>query len=398
MAFEDKNLASLTEDDIRTLVATGRREGPTLEYKSELYETGDRGNREFLLDVCMFANASGGTILIGIPEMRDAQERATGAPDDAELGVDCPNPEQVLLGYETRILEAIDERLPVEMAAINLANGRHIFAIRIPNSLAKPHRVRYQKHTYFPSRRERHRYELDAREIKDIAMRTASQSERAEAIVASAINDPINMDPNAPVLIAALVPVFSNNFIVDLKLQAVFDALMTFALPGEGSVIPRYSVDGLQRIGPRNLTLRFAHNGLLKLRAPIASRMVQIDTPIHRGAGTRFYPTAIDLFLRALLVGGANVIEAAGLTPPALLGVSLWTRHPYVAAHDDENLGTVFPGATHKFPILPLTTLGRSADSQVRQLCDLIHQTFGLSGSPLFTMDGKWQGRESWRE
>ena len=59
----------------------------------------------------------------------------------------------------------------------------------------------------------------------------------------------------------------------------------------------------------------------------------------------------------------------------------------------DEEPGTVFPQQNHKFPILPLTVLGPTADGQVRQLCDLIHQTFGRSGSPLFTMEGKWQGR-----
>jgi hypothetical protein len=387
MALDDKSLADITEGDIRSLLRAGLAEGPTVEYKSEIYDRNDRGNLEFLLDVCMFANAKGGTLLIGVPELRDADGQPTGTPDpSAELGIVCANPEQQLLAYESRSLEAIDERLPIELRAVPCANGRHLIAIRVPNSLAKPHRVRYQGRTYFPSRRERQRYELDASEIKDMAMRTASQSERAEATLISAIADPGPLGASSPVLVVALLPVFFRNFVVDLKEQAVSHALTIFALPGGRSVIPEYSVNGLSRIGPLGAKLTFGHNGLLKLRVPIASTVVE-------GVGVRFYPVAVDIFVRSLVVGAASVFEAAGLTTPALLGVSLWTNHNYVAAYDDVLPGTEFPGVNHRFPILPLTSLGATADYQVRSLCDLIHQTFGCSGSPSFTIEGQWNRR-----
>jgi hypothetical protein len=103
----------------------------------------------------MFANASGGTILVGIAELRDDIGQATGAPDPAaDMGIEHANPEQQLLTYESRILEAIDERLPVQLRAVTCANDRHAIVIRIPNSLAKPHRVRYRGQVNFPSRRE----------------------------------------------------------------------------------------------------------------------------------------------------------------------------------------------------------------------------------------------------
>jgi hypothetical protein len=37
-----------------------------LEYKSALYEDNNRGRREFLLDICMFANSSGGILLTSL--------------------------------------------------------------------------------------------------------------------------------------------------------------------------------------------------------------------------------------------------------------------------------------------------------------------------------------------
>jgi len=386
MTFEDKQLSTLTEQDILALIASGRRESAILEYKSELYEPNDHGNREFLLDACMFANTSGGTLLIGIPELRDADNKATGLPDpQAVLGVNCANPEQTLLTFESRVVEAIDERLPIELFSIACGHNRCVLAMRVPNSLAKPHRVRYKGHTYFPSRRERHRYELDAREIKDLAMRTASQSDRAETTVRLMIERQVTFELGAPILVASLLPVFFNNFVVDLKKEAVFNALATFPLAGGGSHIPNHSVDGLIRLGPRNDALSLAHNGLIKLRVPIPSKH------LSGGSGVRFYPTAIDVYVRSLVAGAPALFEAASLSAPALLGVSLWTDETYVVAYD-ETAGTAFPARNHTFPILPLITLGPSADPQVRNLCDLIHQIFGRSGSPCFTAVGQWRG------
>lgn len=218
-------------------------------------------------------------------------------------------------------------------------------------------------------------------------MRTASQSERSQTSVELAITKTDIIESDGPMLVVALLPVFSSNFVVDLKRQEVFSNLMTFPLPSGGSAIPSHSVDGLRRVTPHNGSLSFAHNGLLKLR-----QLIPTASP-RRGDLERFYPTAIDLFLRSMVVGAASLFEAAGLSAPALLGVSLWTIRRYIAAYSDESVGAEFPSkAPHCFPILPLTTLGPSADTQLRQLCDLIHQTFGISGTPCFTADGRWQG------
>jgi hypothetical protein len=299
MAFDDKPLPNLAEPDIRDLIQIGRAEGPTLEYKSELYGTNDRGNREFLLDVCMFANASGGTILVGIPELRDGDGQPTGFPDpDSEIGIQCGNPEQQLLAYESRILEAIDERLPVELRAIPCAQNRHVLAIRAPNSLAKPHRVRYRGQANFPSRRERQRYELDAREIKDLAMRTASQSERAESELEKALDDPNFPDEASPVIIVGLLPVFFGDFAVDLRRENLINALANFQIFTNitGSSRPGYSVAGLTKNGPNRTILTLGHNGLLKLNVPLRRAAEQ--------GYVLFDPIAVDIVAGTRVCGG----------------------------------------------------------------------------------------------
>ena len=60
MLWEGRSLRDIRELDIRRLVESGLEEHLQLEYKSVLYDDSDRGRREFLLDICMFANAAGG--------------------------------------------------------------------------------------------------------------------------------------------------------------------------------------------------------------------------------------------------------------------------------------------------------------------------------------------------
>lgn len=138
MLWEGRPLRDIRDADARRLVESGLEEHLQLEYKSALYEDNDRGRREFLLDICMFANSSGGVLLIGVPERRDELGQPTGAPDPAApIGLELPNPELVLGAYDARVTEAIEERLPLEMASIDVGEGRLLVAIRVPDSVRK---------------------------------------------------------------------------------------------------------------------------------------------------------------------------------------------------------------------------------------------------------------------
>jgi hypothetical protein len=53
--WEDKRLRDITEAEVRQLVSSDLEEHLQLEYKSALYDGGDRGRKESLLDICMFA-------------------------------------------------------------------------------------------------------------------------------------------------------------------------------------------------------------------------------------------------------------------------------------------------------------------------------------------------------
>lgn len=72
-------------------------------------------------------NAGGGILLLGMPEQRGEDDQPTGVPDAAGvLGLEVGNPQAVLTAYDARLMEAIEERLPIESFCIDMAGGRWV--------------------------------------------------------------------------------------------------------------------------------------------------------------------------------------------------------------------------------------------------------------------------------
>lgn len=387
MLWEGRPLRDITEADIRRLIDSGLEEHLQLEYKSALYEDNDRGRREFLLDVCMFANASGGILIIGIPERRDDQGQPTGVPDpEGVLGLDVPNPEVVLNAYDARVMEAIEERLPLEATSINVGNGRRLLAMRVPNSASKPHSVRHQGHIYFPSRRERQRYHLTVREIKEQVMRTASRLQQAEeALTDSFLGVPRTGD--VPYLIIGLVPVFFEDFLVDVRNENVRQVVTIFARwPGAHYINPVYAFEGIERRGGQfEHTVRFWRNGLLNVSQQLPLIPAQGD---HR-----FGASAVDILLRQFVSMARLAYEAAGIGAPYILGMMLRIQRPLIGVYPaggwGEEHSPPVQARDYHFPFMQIDDLS-AIDSIIRPLCDQLHQMFGQDGSPNFNAEGVW--------
>jgi hypothetical protein len=384
VAFEGKRLRDLLEADVRRLIDAGVAEHLYLEYKADLYGENLAGKKEFLLDVCMFASAQGGVLLIGVSEQRDPQDQATGLPDPAaQLGIQIDNPEAVLLSYDARIVSCVEERLPIESFAIPIAGGRHVLAFRVPDSMGKPHCVRLEGHVYFVSRRERHRYHMDVREIKDLSVKVTSQFERAEALVEVQLAVPTM--PDVPTLIAALVPVFFRNFLIDVKDPTVYQAFGRFNMnaPQATFSAPEYSMDGLRRTTTR-FQVELSRNGAITLKAQLAGTAV--------AGAFNFHANAIDVALRRFMNRAQILASAAGIPAPMLLGVSIVPPQTLVAIDDWGVPEAQIGHGIHPLPVLEVANLAEPAEKIVRPLCDVAHQMFGESGSPCFGADGSWQG------
>jgi hypothetical protein len=389
--WEDRRLRDITEADIRRIVDAGIEEHLQLEYKSELYTTNDNGNREFLLDLCMFANANGGILLIGIPERRDAEGQPTGSPDPSgEIGIETPNPDALLLGYDERAIATIQERIRLELFPIPVANGRYVIALRVANSTATPHCVRFKGHVYFPSRRERHRYEMDVREIKEMVMRTASRLEKAGSQLASSfVNMPRQTD--LPYLLIGIIPVFGSDFLVDVQEEEMIRSLTSFDVGNLAHEQPTFNFGGLERRVSRTdiSTIQVRRNGLILLNKELD--VIQPDrTHLLRVTG-------IDITLRRFMSGAANVYSVAGLSGPFLVSMVVRTQNSLRSAFPGMYPGMEEEGARispkdYEFPMMQADTLF-DIDRIMRPLCDQAHQMFGRSSSSHFDANGVWSDR-----
>ncbi len=380
-------------DDVRRLIESGLTEHLQLEYKGALYDDGDRGRQEFLLDICMFANAAGGIMLIGVPERRDGHGQPTGAPDpDAVLGLDLPNPEAVLNAYDARVMEAIEERLALESAPIDVGDERRVLAIRVPNSVNKPHSVRFKGRIFFPSRRERQRYHMAVREIKELVLRTASRLEQAEEMLERLFFG-VERTTSEPYLMIGIIPVFFDDFLVDVRAGEVHRALGNFSRAQQTEYVnPIYTFGGLERRENRfEYTVRLRRDGFLgsSIQLPLSPRA-------GGDAQQRFFVAAIDTQLRAFVLRARVVYEAAAISGPYLLGMLLRTQHSlvglYPAVHyfGEKDTPAVAAG-DYRFPFMQVDDL-YAIDGAIRPLCDQAHQMFGEEGSPNFNAQGVWVG------
>jgi len=390
MLWEGRPLRDIRAEDVRAIVESRLEEHLQLEYKSELYADNDRARREFLLDVGMFANTSGGILLIGVPEVRDPEGQPTGVPDAGGiLGLETPNPGTILNAYDARVMESIEERLSLESAPIEMGNGRSVIAIRVPNSTLKPHSVRHQGHIYFPARRERQRYHLSLREIKELVMRTSSRLEQAENSITNALETaPLLRD--APYLITGIVPVFAEDFLIDFRIPEVRQAIGNFNRAGNPwFVSPVYTFDGMERReGRLDHTALLRRSGLLRVGQQL---------PLIPGRQHQLGVRAIDILLRHFVHRASAVYQAAGIGGPFALSMLLRIQQPLVGVYADANGWEEdtdpIPPVDYQFPCLQIEDFS-TGDKSIRPLCDQVHQMFGRAGSPSFNAAGDWIGSD----
>ena len=390
--WEDRRLKDITEADLRQIIDAQLEEHLQLEYKSALYDNNHQGSKESLLDICMFANAGGGILLLGISEQRDAGQQPTGLPNaNAQLGLDIANPEAVLQAYDARVIASIQERLPLESCALPVGINRHVLAIRVPNSMSKPHRVHFQGHTYFPSRRERQRYEMDVREIKEMVMRTASRLEEAQNRLTGSFQGMQRQDAISDLLVG-VIPVFRQNFMVDVRKAKLIHAVSQFHLGDGHFEQPEFTFDGLQRrvLGEPFSFVQVHRDGMIVAK-------IQLPTHVQQGA-CQFRPSAIDIFLRSFVEHSAQVYSSASINGPFLLSMMLravgtiQSLYPAMGGGPWEENGGRISRGFYPFPVMEADNL-IEIDKVIRPLCDQAHQMFGRRSSPNFNQDGVWNRR-----
>lgn len=175
-------LSALTREAIDALVTEGTPEDRFLEYKEALPGGGDEGRREFLADVSALANASGGDLVFGIVEKRDASGKPTGTPEAAP-GVAVPNLDAEIRRLTQMIRDGIAPRMAgVEVLAIDGFPLGPVLVCRVPAGWLAPHMVTFKGLNRFYLRVGASKQPMDVQEIRDAILASEGRTSRlAEA-------------------------------------------------------------------------------------------------------------------------------------------------------------------------------------------------------------------------
>jgi len=208
------DIEAITAVDVASLVAEKVTERKTLEYKERLPDGTDGAKKEFLADVCSFANSSGGDIIYGIRDQRESSGRATGVPEEV-VGLPGVNLSAERERLESMIRDGIKPRIPsVQTKDVEVEGKGPVVVLRVGRSWIGPHMVTYAGTSRFYSRHSTGKYQLDVQEIGQAFAEQRSLGEqlrnwRAERVAKTLSDDgPAALSGSAK-LLAHFVPAAS---------------------------------------------------------------------------------------------------------------------------------------------------------------------------------------------
>ena len=207
-----KAFEAISKEDIEGLVVNQVWEKRTLDYKLRLPGGSPEETREFLADVSSFANASGGDLIYGIREKRDAKGQPTGVPE-AAVGLPGINADKEELRLVNMIRDGLDPRVPgIRPTHLDGFPDGPVILLRVPKSWASPHMVKFSSR--FFSRTSAGKYQFDAGEIRAAFLASESLTDRISAFRCERVGrilageTPVGLEPG-PKLVLHLLPIRS---------------------------------------------------------------------------------------------------------------------------------------------------------------------------------------------
>lgn len=181
----DKPIQELTGDDILAVCEAGIPEGDVVEFKqsypgknqedpwASARNFKERGRDEILAELVAFANAYGGTLILGIKETTDSPGRAeavSALPDCAELADRFRKASQT----------CIEPPIPgIKVHGVAMTEeGDGVVVFRVPKSRMAPHRLIQNKECYI--RRADRTETMTMREIQDLTLHVFQGMQRLD--------------------------------------------------------------------------------------------------------------------------------------------------------------------------------------------------------------------------
>ena len=384
-----KQLADITEDDIRALIANAVPEGKTIEYKRELPGNSDGDKKEFLADVSSFANTSGGDLVFGVDE-------AQGIPSDV-VGLHMADRDQEIRRVDSIIGTGLEPRVRYESRVITFRDGKLVLIIRTDRSWSGPHRVVFKSHDKFYGRTSAGKYPLDVSELR-IAFGFSQtvveriRSFRADRIIALANNEtPVSCQPGAK-LVLHCIPFVSVSEPRNLDISRFYTQPAKVWVMDSSGWNHRINLDGLVAFsgGPQ------CHSYTQLFRSGIIEA-VHASLLNHEVRGIKNIPSiGYERIVLEHLPRCLAVIKELEINPPLAVALSLVNvRGSQMFASNDYDLYSHYQLAQDHL-ILPEAVVDDAAKEPakiLKPIFDLVWNAFGYDRSWNFNENGKWVQR-----
>ena len=421
MALEGKALHDINEADLQELIDNKRPESVTLDYKTMLAVDTEHQKKEFVKDVCAFANTAGGHLVYGVRE----KDRI---PLEL-IGVEPPDP-----GEEQRLLNIIRDRMEptvhgcgvhlVELKSGKAAVGKAAVIVRVPKSFYPPHSVVSGKDRQFYTRSGSNSYPLDVPGLRALFVGSETLTERirnwrAERLGRIAGGETPRPLVDGPKAVLHVIPFTAASASRAYDLSRLIQGSRHTLVPighNEGyETRPNY--DGLLT-GDCGIDTARGYVQVFRggsVESVGAGWHVQVfrGAPVESGSAgpadrgdNRPHPCialipfefhiaqALERYLSALRVLGAEAPVAVGVSLLGVKGMGLRTKE----REEDSSLALV----DRNDLVLPaelVETLEASATQVLRPTFDVLWNAAGHESSPSYDADGRFLGqkrREGW--
>jgi hypothetical protein len=416
MTLRSVPIDSITEDHLRSLIDNQVAELRTIEYKRELPGRSDGEKREFLADVCSFANTAGGDLVYGMIENE-------GIPQELP-GFEASDIDAEGRRLESSIRDGIQPRIPgVQHQPVQLGNGKHALVIRVPRSFSRPHVVTYKNHWKFYARSSNGKHQMDVGEVRQAFVLSEGVADRIRAFRAERLGrvvsgeTPVHIEGTSRVVLhvvpisafdspASVVdldirrPPLSERLLLPISIISPVneEELNEFLWSQPSGFFPRYNFDGV-----------VCDTQVLELGLELGEGYVQLFRTgiIEATDNDAFYDTGhidgyrLDVGLIKAVHRYLRLLRKLGVEPPIFLMLSLVgvrdhqllrrdAGYDYLSALrpiDRDNL--VVPEVIVESVEQDLHALQRL----MRPLLDPVWNAVGLPRSLHYDESGNWQSR-----
>jgi len=371
-----KKIEHIDFTDIQRLIDDSVCEHRTLDYKRDLPANNDAAKKEFLADICSFANASGGDLIFGLGEKKDLEGKNTGAPEFYGLPADL-NTDLESQRLQNIILDGAKPRIPLfNIRFIEGSDKKYVAVIRVLKSWLAPHMVTFKTSPSFFSRSSVGRQALDVIDIRNAFIGGEQLTEKISAFRSDRLGKILGDEMPSPLtssrrVVCHLVPLQSLNRLQTVNLNDVYDHNFMFPPLGGHGFSRRFNLNGLVANAEKAAYLQLYRDGKIE--------SVDGLHIIERGGGLGIPHLALERHLMDLVKRSIEFYRRNEVQPPVIIMLSLLNAKGGTITIDQWQFDQGSPIAEQHL-ILPevlVDDFALSPDEIMRPLFDMIWNAAG---------------------